>query len=309
MMENLLRSRFCRSRSAGFARALAGSLSAGVLFFAGLAAPVPAHGQDALFAPVSFGELRARAAGMPDVEPAGVSAKTPAQREPYDRAATLAKAAPYARLSENAYNGREEDWCHVLERRRDEKTGFDAYACRLSEDGRVVVAFRGTDELRDWLRADIPQPILLPKQYRQGLAFADEMKERHGDVVLTGHSLGGGIAQYAAMRLGLEAHTFNPAGLGLDALLRMGLCASAGTCQPNPSRITNVIVTGEPLAATRFFGPEFTRLYGSVVHLLPAGGGLTGHGMSSVQAALAAAQRQDEGAGSLLASVQPAGGD
>lgn len=261
-----------------------GLLSLGLAAGAAFALPAECRAGGPGLASISVADLRSRGADMADLE----GAQLPSPKEPLDRSVVADRAHPYAVLSANAYHDREEDWCPVLDRRRDPKTGFDAYACREASTGRVIVVFRGTDELKDWVRADIPQPIFLPSQYRQGLAYVSEMKDAHGDVAVTGHSLGGGIAQYAASRLGLEAWTFNPSGLGLDALFRIMSCASEGACSGDSSRVTNVIVAGEPLAAARFFiGPDFVKLRGSVVHFLPAGGGgLTSHGMSNVLAAL-----------------------
>lgn len=252
----------------------------------GLSVPARAEG----FPAVSLGELRSRGGGMTDLE----GAPLPSPKGPVDKAAVADQALPFAKLSANAYNGRAEGWCPLLERRNDPETGFDAYACREESTGRVIVAFRGTDGLKDWVKADIPQPLFLPRQYRQGLEFAREMKEAYGDVAVTGHSLGGGIAQFAAARLGLEAWTFNSAGLGLAAGLKIGACPEGEACRPDASRITNVVVAGEPLAAARFFlGPDFVRLHGSVVHFLPAGGdGLTSHGITNVVAALEAKRRR-----------------
>ncbi len=49
------------------------------------------------------------------------------------------------------------------------------------------------------------------------LAKAVLLQTSRGNVVLTGHSLGGGLAQYSAMRNGLRAIVFNSAGTGLTA--------------------------------------------------------------------------------------------
>lgn len=252
-----------------------------------------------LFAPVSVSELRSRGGETGELEGG------PVQKAPVDRRAVAESAYPYALLSADSYHGGVEGWCRPIEHRSDPETGFDAYACRVKATGRVIVAFRGTDELKDWVKTDIPQPLVLPRQYRQGYEYAKELKEAYGDVAVTGHSMGGGIAQYAAARLGLEAWTFNPAGLGLAAGLKMGSCPAGEACKPDASRITNVVVAGEPLAAARFFlGPDFVRLHGSVVHFLPAGGGgLTSHGMSNVLAALEA--KRDKPAPARLAALDP----
>ncbi len=252
-----------------------------------LGAASPAGAKEAPFGAVSLGELRASPdAGVPDLQ--GAPLRAPEQGP--SRVDVAAKAYPYALLSSKVYKGQGDEICPVIARRHDENSGFDALSCRDEGSDRVVVVFRGTDQVKDWVTADLVQPLTLPLQYKLGLDFAAEMKDRYGDVAVTGHSLGGGIAQYAGTRLGLETWTFNPAGLGLDALLRISLCGSKGTCPADASRVTNVIVAGEPLEGARVLVP-LTRLSGASVHFPPAGGGVTGHGMGSVLASLESAGR------------------
>ncbi|GAB4266932.1 vWA domain-containing protein [Deferrisoma sp.] len=102
----------------------------------------------------------------------------------------------------------------LVEQRRS-FTGFEAVVYRHGD--RYVLAYAGTDPASpgDW-GADVGQAAgKMPKQYGQAVEYAREVTDRYGrsNVVLTGHSLGGGLAQYAALRLGLTAYTFNPAGL------------------------------------------------------------------------------------------------
>lgn len=80
----------------------------------------------------------------------------------------------------------------------------------------VVIAFRGTefDNLKD-LKADIEQLWKKPEQYKNALIFANKILQNRSksNIHITGHSLGGGLAQYTAASLGLPATTFNAAGL------------------------------------------------------------------------------------------------
>lgn len=93
--------------------------------------------------------------------------------------------------------------------------GFHAAAYRLPS-GEILIAFEGTDPA-EWgdVATDLAQAFTVPGQYTIGVAFAKSVQLRFpkATLTLTGHSLGGGIAQYAAAMLGLQAITFNPAGL------------------------------------------------------------------------------------------------
>lgn len=91
-----------------------------------------------------------------------------------------------------------------------------------SEDGKRVIVFEGTGSKEDWA-ANLAQPFIIPAQYKEALKFTKEVIERcsndpgcnKNDIVVTGHSLGGGLAQYVSMMIGadVKAYTFNPAGL------------------------------------------------------------------------------------------------
>lgn len=95
----------------------------------------------------------------------------------------------------------------------DERSGFRA---RLYADGtgRYVLAFCGTNEGRDW-RTNIRQGIgLSAQQYEQAVELTADVNRAAGDrLVVTGHSLGGGLAAIAALRFNLPAVTFNAAGV------------------------------------------------------------------------------------------------
>ena len=101
-------------------------------------------------------------------------------------------------------------------------TGFSAAIYQVN--GRAVLAFAGTnpkiitgyiDAANDIMSDVLNAAGLGDPQYSfaKQLAAAAEKKYGSSNLILTGHSLGGGLAAYAASTLGVPAITFNPAGL------------------------------------------------------------------------------------------------
>ena len=91
-------------------------------------------------------------------------------------------------------------------------SGLNAVAYRNKTTDEIVVAFRGT-ELQP---SDIIEDIRLPfgnRQQEQALAWVQELSGRYptADFSLTGHSLGGGLAQYVSYHTGYDAVTYNAA--------------------------------------------------------------------------------------------------
>lgn len=80
-----------------------------------------------------------------------------------------------------------------------------------------VLAFRGSDAVLDWLINAAGFVGIVPDYYVRAERLVDAAKQyvenRGGTLVLTGHSLGGGMAEYAAAKHGLVAYTFNSAHL------------------------------------------------------------------------------------------------
>ena len=95
----------------------------------------------------------------------------------------------------------------------DAKSGFDAALYR-NEQGLVVLAMNGTDQGRDW-RSNLRQGLgLTDVQYDMAVALASKAHTAFGnDLVISGHSLGGGLAATAGMVHDIPTVTFNAAGV------------------------------------------------------------------------------------------------
>lgn len=108
------------------------------------------------------------------------------------------------------------DWIHI-ESTQDSDTGFFADAFMNSKTKNVVIAFRGTDDYKDWLKSN--RCFLtgcLPAQYKNAKDFTYKIVEQQGrefSYVLVGHSLGGGLAQLVAIKTAFSAVTFDAPGV------------------------------------------------------------------------------------------------
>lgn len=98
--------------------------------------------------------------------------------------------------------------------------GFHAVAYRNRDTGNIAIVYEGTTSINDWL-ANFSQVIQVPVQYKEAIKFAETIfrgecrgeKACIDNVLVAGHSLGGGLAQYVALKYGLKSYVFNPAGI------------------------------------------------------------------------------------------------
>jgi uncharacterized protein YukE len=127
--------------------------------------------------------------------------------------------------------------------------GFQANVYR-DDDGRYVLAFAGTDptSIRDW-GANAQQGMgALSSQHLQAVRLAQHLAGAVGseNVVLTGHSLGGGLASTASVATDVPAVTFNAAGVHPNTVLA---AAALGHENPglDPGQVRNYHVRGEIL--------------------------------------------------------------
>ena len=82
-----------------------------------------------------------------------------------------------------------------------------------------IISIRGTDNLDDVL-TDIQTPFKDTQRHKKELDFYDEMNKKYKNISLTGHSLGGNLADYITkQRKNTNSVVFNPFIIG-DASTR-----------------------------------------------------------------------------------------
>ena len=102
--------------------------------------------------------------------------------------------------------------------------GFQAIAVGLDSDGdgmydEVVIAYRGSNSLLDWSIDDFLIALSqIPIQKNGAISFYNSVKghekvSKTANIVLTGHSLGGALAQLVAVDTNESAITFNAPGM------------------------------------------------------------------------------------------------
>jgi hypothetical protein len=82
----------------------------------------------------------------------------------------------------------------------------------------VLFRSRGTDSIKDWALGNLVVPFSIP--YKQAWKAARKYIEKNPsrNLILTGHSLGGGMALSASVHYGLPAIVFDPSPRIFDGL-------------------------------------------------------------------------------------------
>jgi hypothetical protein len=135
-------------------------------------------------------------------------------------ASEAARLAPYAIMSNNTYSGEgalplPAGWQEVPELGRQmPAVGLALSVFEKRDDRRlieVVVAFRGTDERKDWIQNLVPFfRNQVPPAAREFERIRDHYGNRPVRMVATGHSLGGGLAFHMSFVYpNVEAIAFN----------------------------------------------------------------------------------------------------
>ncbi|OQY42147.1 MAG: hypothetical protein B6227_02995 [Fusobacteriia bacterium 4572_74] len=114
-----------------------------------------------------------------------------------------------------------------------EKTGF--YGIAFEKNKQIIISYRGTEvssfgeAYKDFIETDLLIGVdRKPKQLEQGVEFYKKiLKIEHESIALTGHSLGGGIAQYVALISDLggygipKVYTWNAIGINKVGILNL----------------------------------------------------------------------------------------
>ena len=165
------------------------------------------------------------------------------------------------------------------------KHGFSATLTK-APSGTYYLAFRGTETLfgRDG-QGNFVQGFEFPtSQYEQAIDFTQaviRVLPKGARLILTGHSLGGGLATAAAYATGSDAITFNASSVnasyqrGTPGNIRSHVVMTAGVIPSDPLAIGRACVKGShPLLFATFY---HRRLPGTVIPHPPRD--LDTHGM------------------------------
>ncbi len=131
--------------------------------------------------------------------------------------------------------------------------GFDAKVYYNTDNGQYVLVFRGTQvfSASDWM-VDLAQVLndyieTDIGQYKKALNLAIDLHHQYGDnLQITGHSLGGGLAQVAGLATGLQTTCFEAAGITNTTFDALGI--SDSQIAQNSANITHFNVQYDPLS-------------------------------------------------------------
>lgn len=141
----------------------------------------------------------------------------------------------------------------------DDRSGFSAQIYQ-HEDGGYVVAYRGSEvgtarsEIMDWVNNGQQGVGLESEQYSAAIELAKRAEHVFGDgnVALTGHSLGGGLASAASLATGASAVTFNASGLSNETLESLGFSPNAiRDSVADSGQVRRYAVNGDQLTAAQ----------------------------------------------------------
>lgn len=114
----------------------------------------------------------------------------------------------------------------------------------------TVISFKGTDEKIDWIDGNLAIGMSTP--YKSAKKHVKNYIKKHPDqeVVLTGHSLGGGLALSVSLWTGIDAYVFNSSPRVFDGLKNNSLPAIRKT----------IYQEGDILQKIRKFYPKFLKI-------------------------------------------------
>jgi len=132
----------------------------------------------------------------------------------------------YALLSQKIYDNATtvDDWQRIIDYKKN-ILGLYTHGLHLSvyqntKDQRIAIVIEGTSatDIEDIITdvVQLTSSPITPKEYTEAREFVQDLRDANStfeNAIITGHSLGGGIAQFIGYSFGMETHTFNPAGL------------------------------------------------------------------------------------------------
>lgn len=120
-------------------------------------------------------------------------------------------------------------------------------------DGNHVLAFAGSNDLKDWTGANFRQGLGWDaEQYDEAVQLAQLASAAYGDdLAITGHSLGGGLAATAAMAVDGAAVTFNASGVHDSTIEALGLDPGTAKADAADGQIRRYNVDGEALTTAQ----------------------------------------------------------
>lgn len=135
-----------------------------------------------------------------------------------------ANNADIVREAQNVSGKKIPEKLEYLEDTYDEKTGTSATAFRDKDTGEIILSYTGTNTesgwsegIKDVVKSDIGEIGfgLGSTHYEPAYEFYEKIREKYGDnIILTGHSLGGNVAQRVALQYNVQKTIiYNPAPL------------------------------------------------------------------------------------------------
>ncbi len=189
-------------------------------------------------------------------------------------------AWPIAQLANNSYEDEDaldiSDQYTMVRRFEDKPLHFNAVLYRYNGSNNYVLAYRGTDGLKDFKTGNNPVNQL---QNEHGLAIFDTVRaslDTNSEIIVAGHSLGGGIATGVSLnRANVTSYSFN----GSPVFKKKNQLGEG-------NKRYSIVENGEILKLTRIFGREPDQIYTSL-NLTPKGDPVTQHSIKKLAVGLA----------------------